>query len=284
MKYKIRERCKLCEGKMQFIFKANGCKLSKCEKCNFVQVVHADKIPVYKYEMNYFTSSKYKDDSALQKEHARRKKMLMKYCNKESWILDYGCASGEFVHFVSDVYKAEGCDISADAIAIAREKYTDIHDRFWCVVKQDHIAREYDAVCLWDVIEHVADPYESLSNLKKIIKDDGYLFISTPNIGAVFARMLKSKWPFMTPPEHLSFFSYKSIRRLAGILGMEIVEWSSKGKWANVGFILYKFNRVSDIKIPDKIINIFQTTFLSKWNIYVPTGDIQYVVLKKNGK
>lgn len=68
------------------------------------------------------------------------------------------------------------------------------------------------------------------------------------------------------------------------MLGMEIVEWSSKGKWANVGFILYKFNRVSDIKIPDKIINIFQTTFLSKWNIYVPTGDIQYVVLKKNGK
>lgn len=63
-------------------------------------------------------------------------------------------------------------------------------------------------------------------------------------------------------------------------MDMEIVEWKSKGKWANVGFILYKFNRVSNIKIPDRIIKIFQRGFLSKLKVYVPTCDVQYVVMK----
>ena len=141
--------------------------------------------------------------------------------------------------------------------------------------------QKYDAVCLWDAIEHISNPYDIMQKIKGLLKDDGCVFISTPNIGALFARILKSRWPFMTPPEHLCFFSKKSIYQLANLLNMEVVEWKTKGKWANVGFILYKFNRVSSIKIPSKIIKLFQTTFLSKWKLYVPTCDVQYAVLKK---
>lgn len=277
----MKEKCKLCKGHLQFLFSANGCELAECVQCGFVQVIKNDEIQEYKYDKAYFTNSKYKDSNALWKEYSRRKKMLMKYCAAGSKILERGCATGEFVQFISDMYEADGEDISADAIVIAKDNYVRLKGNFWCITGKKY-DKKYDAVCLWDVIEHISDPYESLLQLKAVMKKGGYLFISTPNIGAGFAKILKSKWPFMTPPEHLSFFSHKSIEKLAELLNMDVIEWKSKGKWANVGFILYKFNRVSNIKIPNKVIQFFQTSFLSRWNIYVPTHDIQYVVLRNN--
>lgn len=273
-------KCRLCKGNLQFLFKANNCKLLKCERCGFVQVLKEEGIPDYQYDKKYFISNKYKDSRALEKEHLRRKRKLVKYCEAGSMILDWGCATGEFVAYISGMFQAEGCDISEDAIDMAKEKYKETQSDFKKISEIMAADNKYEAICLWDVIEHISEPLEFLLHLKGKLKRGGYLFISTPNIGAGFAKVLKSKWPFMTPPEHLSFFSRKSINKLAELMDMEIIEWESKGKWANVGFILYKFNRVSNIKIPDKVIGVFQNTFLSKWNIYVPTCDVQYVVLK----
>ncbi len=277
---RIREKCKLCQGRLQFLFEANHCRMAKCPACGFVQMIDEDKTPEYEYTKSYFVSSKYKDDSALAKEHARRKQLVGKYL-KRGTLLDYGCATGEFVSYVSDVYQVEGCDISKDAIEIAGKKYRELSGHFFHISELGKVSRTYDAVCLWDAIEHISDPCELMCRIRNLVKEDGYIFISTPNIGALFARILKSRWPFMTPPEHLCFFSKRSMQRLADTLDMELIAWKSKGKWANVGFILYKFNRVSSVKIPKKIIGLFQQTFLSKWKIYVPTCDVQYAVLGK---
>lgn len=274
------ECCKICGFNMRFLYRANNCDLFKCTNCGLVQVFKGADIPEYLYDKKYFISNKYKDDKALEKEHLRRKKKIDKYCRQEDSVLDWGCATGEFVAYISERYHAEGCDISIDAIKLAKEKHKILQKKFQVVSDMQKITKKYDAICLWDVIEHISEPYEFLMQLKRKLKDKGYLFISTPNIEARFAKLLKDKWPFMTPPEHLSFFSRQSISRVAQILDMEIVEWESKGKWANVGFILYKFNRVSTLKIPNKVLWLFQNTFLSKWNIYVPTCDIQYIVLR----
>lgn len=139
----------------------------------------------------------------------------------------------------------------------------------------------YDAICMWDVIEHIDDPKNAIENLKGLVKSNGYIFISTPNIGAVFSKIMKSKWPFMTPPEHMSFFDKKSMLRLARECNLEVIESRSKGKWANLGFVFYKMNRIVPNFIPECVINSFKKGILSKINIYVPTGDIQYVVLRK---
>lgn len=275
----MKEKCKLCNNSVSTIFWANGCELKKCVRCGFVQMANEEESLSYQYNETYFINSKYKDNGALEKEFIRRKKLIRKYLKKGT-ILDYGCATGEFVHYVSNMYEAEGCDVSEDAIRLAKEKNNILGDKLYSVSEWEQTKKIYSAICLWDVIEHISNPYEILMKIKKRMRKNGYLFISTPNIGALWARILKSKWPFMTPPEHVSFFSFKSINELAELLDMEIVEWKSKGKWANVGFILYKFNRVSNIKIPDRVIKVFQAGLLSKLKVYVPTCDVQYVVMR----
>ena len=46
------------------------------------------------------------------------------------------------------------------------------------------------------------------------LKPGGYLVLSTPSIDAPIARAMGRYWAFMTPPEHLGFFSGRSFRRL----------------------------------------------------------------------
>ena len=281
MKKKV--TCKICGGESQYKYRVRGCALSECRRCGFVQMTDSGDAAPYDYGKNYFINNKYKDKAALEKEYGRRKKMLMKYVPARSRVLDAGCATGDFVNHISHTYRAEGYDVSADAIEIGRERFPKIGRHLFEIKEFESRTAKYDAVCMWDVIEHLPEPDKTAGWLKDKLKPHGYLLISTPNIGAPFARITKGRWPFMTPPEHLSFFTQKAFKELADRLDMDIVEWKSRGKSANVGFILYKFNRVSNFKIPAPVIRLFEGPVLQKLHIYVPTGDIQYLVLQRRG-
>jgi hypothetical protein len=86
----------------------------------------------------------------------------------------------------------------------------------------------------------------------------------------------------MTPPEHLSLFSRRSLDFLfEQRLNMHIVRWMSRGKWTNLGFVVYKLGRVMPGIIPEKRVELFNNRSLSKWQVYIPTGDIHYIVIQK---
>jgi SAM-dependent methyltransferase len=140
----------------------------------------------------------------------------------------------------------------------------------------------YDVICAWDVIEHLRNPVPTFQKLMKSLKPGGYLFISTPNIGAFIARILGRYWAFMTPPEHLCFFDKQTMSFITEKhLRAKLMGWHTRGKTVNLGFLLYKINRVVPI-IPLKMLKLFQAPPLSRLAIYVPTGDIQYAVIQKN--
>ena len=281
----IAETCKLCNhSKFHNKYTIREFSIIECCHCGFVQVSDIDKHEKYEYNDDYFRNNKYKDKTSLNRENKRRGKLLKKYCNLGSKVIDVGCAAGEFVFYVKNDFDIYGCDFSESAIKLAKIRNIEMENKFW-VGSAENIKSEnmkYDAICLWDVIEHVYDPKLVISQLMELLDDEGCIIISTPNIGAFFSKLMKKKWPFMTPPEHVGFFSHKSMKFLAKKCNYKIVYWSSKGKWANLGFILYKINRVKPGLIPERFIEFFKSGFLSKINIYVPTKDIQYVVIVKN--
>ena len=46
---------------------------------------------------------------------------------------------------------------------------------------------------------------------RRTLKPGGTLVLSTPDIGAITARVMRTRWAFMTPPEHLGFFNASSL-------------------------------------------------------------------------
>jgi len=107
---------------------------------------------------------------------------------KKGRILDVGCLDGSFTtEFKKEGWDAFGCDIS-NAIKKAERKEIkckqfDFEGRFHY---QDNL---FDGVIAGDVIEHIFDTDNFLEELYRILKQKGFLVISTPNTAAIYNRI-----------------------------------------------------------------------------------------------
>lgn len=275
-------KCKICDSnRCNFAFNAKGFDLFKCENCNFVFVepLPSDEVIAEIYKSEYFDKGKYIDDFATRMEYKRRVEIVENAISGKNKILDFGCASGDFVNHLGKIFKIYGVDISNDAIALARKKYPESASKFFFFKDFEHSDCKFDVIVLWDVIEHVKNPVETLKDLKNYLTESGVLILSTPNINALTAKLFGSKWAFMTPPEHLCFFDKRSIEELAYKLDGKVFYWDTKGKWVNIAFLFYKIKRVFPSLVPQYFID-FLRKYFSRISLYIPTGDIQYVGIK----
>jgi SAM-dependent methyltransferase len=139
----------------------------------------------------------------------------------------------------------------------------------------------FDAIVVWDVVEHLWDPRNVLARLVEHLRPGGTLILSTPDIGAPIARLMGSRWAFMTPPEHLGFFNRETLRFfLEQVLGLQTTCSEARGKWANFGFLAYKLRRVFPI-VPVGLVDRVRDSALGTTTVYVPTSDVRYVAARK---
>ena len=93
--------------------------------------------------------------------------------------------------------KSVGFDISPKAVAWSL-KHFKVNNRVASIydIPRD-IEGPFDAVTCWDTIEHLADPLMALMQLRNVIKPNGYLFLSTPDISSFIAKLLGERWYYL---------------------------------------------------------------------------------------
>lgn len=277
--------CRLCGSSatsLQLRYTVNGCAITDCPSCGFVQVAGTEEEhdPESIYVPSYFDKGKYISDPAGAREQLRRLHWMQR-CGVPAGarVLDAGCATGEFVTCAKAAYEVWGVDISEHAIERARLDNPELGDRL-LAGSLEQLSLEphsFDALVLWDVVEHLWHPRRTLSKLAELLKPGGRLLLSTANIGAATARIMGKRWAFMTPPEHCAFFDRRTITRLLAGLGCQVEAWTSRGKWVNAGFFLYKLRRTFPELIPARLVDLCQQSFIGRRALYIPTGDIQYL-------
>ncbi|MBR1257955.1 class I SAM-dependent methyltransferase [Bradyrhizobium sp. AUGA SZCCT0240] len=280
--------CRVCGNRAAFEFAVRGQKLFRCGGCGYLEVAPVpsqaalDEI----YGRQYFEKTKYRNDDAQELEQDRRAKLLLKAgIRPGSKVLDFGCATGEFIARIKKGHEAYGCDVSPDAIARSKALHPELETRLFVLTPGKSFPNnlpKMDAIVAWDVIEHLGDPLAVVQLLSAQLRPGGILAISTPDAGALIARLMGSRWAFMTPPEHLGFFNVAIMDRLFAREGMTRVLAMSRGKWANVAFLAYKLRRVFPELLPESWIHRFGQSRFSRWCIYVPTRDVLYVVGQKS--
>ena len=257
--------------------------IDACPSCGFVQIRELPSPSTVRaiYSQNYFDHTKYEGDWASQREKLRRLNLLRQAgVPHQGGVLDAGCATGDFIVSALEEYQMWGLDVSQFAVERARERLPEIADRLLAgLIEDQELPTDYfDAVVLWDVIEHLCDPVAVVSQLSNIIRPGGSLLVSTPNIGSWIARIAGKRWPFMTPPEHVSFFNRRSLQKLFESCGLRLTLWSSRGKWTTSAFLLYKISRMAPSLVPSPLLRGRLHRQLDRLPLYVPTGDIQYAV------
>jgi 2-polyprenyl-6-hydroxyphenyl methylase/3-demethylubiquinone-9 3-methyltransferase len=160
---------------------------------------------------------------------------------QNAMVLDIGCGGGLFLSLL----KQQGAEVAGIELSDSRAQYAktkhglEIHkcpieDDFW----QKGYASRFDAVTLWDVIEHVNYPMQTLLSSANVLKPGGLLLIDTPcrdsfyhRFGAFTYRISGGRFPtFLNAMYSSHLFGHKQIFTTAEMkdlfksIGLEIVE------------------------------------------------------------
>lgn len=113
-------------------------------------------------------------------------------------ILDIGCGtmviSRQILESVADHVPAVpsvsiiGWDISETAVKRAEELgfQAEVRD----ITKPvDRGENKVDVICFFEVLEHIADTDQAMRNIQSLLRDDGLLVLSTPNLASWYNRL-----------------------------------------------------------------------------------------------
>jgi 2-polyprenyl-3-methyl-5-hydroxy-6-metoxy-1,4-benzoquinol methylase len=138
-------------------------------------------------------------------------------------LLDVGCATGVFADAAREGgWDATGLDASAWAVQRARERYPRTRFTAGALEEAQIEPASFEVVTLWDVLEHVRSPAETLHRVRSWLVPGGHLFLNLPNADSGVARVMGRAWVLLLR-EHLWYFSPSTIGRLLPGTGFDLV-------------------------------------------------------------
>jgi 2-polyprenyl-3-methyl-5-hydroxy-6-metoxy-1,4-benzoquinol methylase len=151
---------------------------------------------------------------------------------KGKTVLDVGCVEHSIEHEETETWlhkhvrqsaaRVVGLDYNAPAVA-------ELNRRGYEVVCGDamtlDVGERFDIVTAGEIIEHVENAGALIRNLKRHLKPDGQILITTPNVffGVHFVESLFASPYRRWNPEHVSWYCYFTLGNLLRRCGMEVV-------------------------------------------------------------
>ncbi|TAL61181.1 MAG: class I SAM-dependent methyltransferase [Bacteroidetes bacterium] len=271
-----------------------GFSIVRCTNCKMVYVNPRLNDVVIReiYRKNYFIKKDYSfndfgygnydltahlRDKTFNRWYAAFAPFLMTHRGK---AMDVGCATGRFLNILKNKgWEANGIELDVDRYnALLAKKF-----RVKNIPIEDYDRNEqYELITLFDVIEHITHLDACFKKLNLMLSDKGSIVMVTPNIESFQKKLFGKKWFQFKPWEHISYFSPKTVHRLAERFGFKIIYLSECGQYADMSFVhhrllRYGFNRTATLL----------KMFLSMPGIkdkawYVGTGSMLIVMQKKS--
>ena len=280
-------------------------EIMDCDTCGFIHLnpIPSNEILEEFYKENYFTNHKpnyiktdFEENQFQRIAFSERERIFKKKTPGKS-ILDIGCGTGVFLNFLkAKGWKTYGVEPSIVAGEIAKKKGNNIFIGDVSQFKKIN-NEKFDIVSLKNVLEHVDNPNKVLDYAISFLNENGLLFIEVPNdysfIQKLGVKILGSHKNWISAPDHINYFNFKSLRKLLEkkelriyyrftsfpmylfqFLGFNFSKSKKKGKKLHKMRIKFEIN-IQKIKI----IKIFLYKFLSFLNLGRTV--IYYCELKK---
>ncbi len=170
-------------------------------------------------------------------------------------LLEVGCAAGHFLKYMtSRQWDVLGVDISQSMVAIAQERGLPALCADFLLLQPDWNAeteeerhghdnnllnrkntvesssiggtkprkvKPFDLVVMWATIEHLNDPQSWFDQASRLLRPGGRFILSTAHYG-FWAKVYGRRWRYLNLPEHLFFFTRKSLRQMADHSGLKL--------------------------------------------------------------
>lgn len=211
-----------------------------CEACGLVYQNPRIKLEhITKYYDDEYISHRHKTDwgvltwfynRGMAKHDRDKDRLVSRYVslNRDSQVLDIGCAAATFLQRLQKHYGAQvsGVDFK-DLSALPGFESIDFHCGTF--EENEFAGRKFDLVTMWHFLEHDYDPIDSLESVNRLLADDGRLVVEVPRLDSLTFRMYGDRWPGLQAPQHTVLFRKQMLLRFMDRAGLEVVDYLPYG-------------------------------------------------------
>ncbi len=156
---------------------------------------------------------------------------ISRSAQRQNWIpwrgpgrlLDFGCGGGDFLVAMRKLgWIVEGMD-NADACARAVTDRTGIPVHVGSLPHPEIWAETFDAVTMWNALEHVHQPRETVRAANRALRPGGILVVGVPNIASWGFDQFRERWFPLKVPRHLTHFTPNTLRETLNAEGFQVL-------------------------------------------------------------
>jgi 2-polyprenyl-3-methyl-5-hydroxy-6-metoxy-1,4-benzoquinol methylase len=142
-------------------------------------------------------------------------------------LLDVGCATGGFLAEAKSAgWEGTGVELSDHAVDIARTEFG-LNVIRGALDSPDLTPGSFGLITMWHVLEHLIDPAAALVRARDLLLPGGMLFVELPNWGSVGRVAKGPAWKQLKPPEHINFFTPKTLAATTERAGLRVMRCDS---------------------------------------------------------
>lgn len=159
-------------------------------------------------------------------------------------LAEIGCGPGYLLETARDlgIRNAVGVDRNPWAVEEACRHGLDVR---LGSVEALPAERRFDAIAMLDLLEHIADPAPFLRAVRDRLRPGGRLLIMVPNIRSLLARISHRRWVSFKIPEHVVYYSRRSISLALTRSGLQATAIRSATQHVTVAFTLDRLGRLA---------------------------------------
>jgi SAM-dependent methyltransferase len=279
-----RAGCLLCGGSLVRRYTIGAHSVDYCSACQLGQLAplpSADELAALYGSSEYFQGTDqvgYADYSTDAPQFARTFQAKLKQLMRHGTVgdlLEIGCGPGYFLREArrAGVPEVVGVDRNPWAVQEAHRSGLEAYVGSIEVMPPNRV---FDAVAMLDLIEHITEPVSFLKDVRKHLRPGGRVFIMTPNIRSVLAFVSGRRWVSFKIPEHVLWYSPRSMRMLLERCGFEVVECRGTGQFVTIAFLLDRLRRIAPL-IATGLEVIVRSLKAHEQVVFVTNGSIDVV-------
>jgi len=226
---KSRNRCRVCgSSHLMLLFSLGPYDIIKCRGCGFgwPEPLPSEEELSQLYQELYEDCVDSPDAEAIREAFRPERENAVRAISRlhpaPGNLLDVGCGLGEILDVARRYgFCTFGVELNSRRAAEAAKKGHNI--QVGVLSPSTFEGVQFDVVILSHIIEHLLNPEQLLRSVRERLRENGLLYIATPNFGGMICAIEGSHSRSFSPPVHIAYFTLHSLKHLLENCGFSLI-------------------------------------------------------------